>query len=159
MNSYLNRPSGLARFFHFLVFCLTAFLFLQLISLFLSWPKQVMLGSVSILIGLLASRVSKGRVVTLALIMISMTATFRYAWWRFHLLVDFFSDEANNRTGLDAVFVLILIGAEAYTIIIMVLGYMQTVWPLRRAPIPMPVDEALWPHVDVLFQPTTSLWH
>jgi len=34
--------------------------------------------------------------------------------------------------------------------LIMVLGYMQTAWPLKRIPVPMPNDEKLWPHVDVL---------
>ena len=150
MNDYPDRPGAMTRLFRVLVFFLTAFLALQLISLYLSWPKQIMLGSASIVLGLLANRISKSRVVTLALVLISVTATFRYAWWRVHMIVDFFSDEANNRTGLDAAFLLILILAEAYTILIMVLGYMQTVWPLRRMPIAMPADPSSWPHVDVL---------
>ncbi len=45
---------------------------------------------------------------------------------------------------------LILISAEAYTILIMVLGYLQTMRPLRRMPIRLPSDDAKWPHVDVL---------
>jgi cellulose synthase (UDP-forming) len=32
----------------------------------------------------------------------------------------------------------------------MILGYMQASLPLRRKPLPLPPDEALWPHVDVL---------
>ena len=32
----------------------------------------------------------------------------------------------------------------------MVLGFMQTSSPLHRKPIPLPPDEAEWPHVDVL---------
>jgi len=140
----------MTRLFRFVVFLVTAFLFLQLISLYLSWPKQVVLGGASLLLGLVANRVSKGRLVTLALVLISMTATFRYGWWRVHTLIDFFADESNHRMGWDAAFMLLLISAEAYTIVIMVLGYMQTVAPLQRKPIPMPVDVALWPHVDVL---------
>jgi cellulose synthase (UDP-forming) len=132
------------------VLCATAFLLFQLISLYLSWPKQMILGVVSVVLGLAANRLSTSRVVTLALMLISLAATLRYAWWRGDLLIDFFSDESNHRFGLDAVFMLLLISAEAYTILIMVLGYMQTAWPLRRAPIPLPNDEALWPHVDVL---------
>ena len=31
----------------------------------------------------------------------------------------------------------------------LVLGYVQTLWPLERRPIPMPDDIALWPTVDV----------
>jgi len=140
----------MTRVFRSLIFLVTAFLFFQLISLYLSWPKQVALGGCTILLGLVANRLSKRRLVTLALVLISMTATFRYAWWRVHTLVDYFSDESNNRTGFDAAFILLLISAEAYTMVIMVLGYMQTVRPLRRMPIPMPADVARWPHVDIL---------
>src|ERR1035438_9534440 len=150
MSDYLDRPGAMTRLFRTLVILLTAFLFLQLISIYLSWPKQAMLGGASILLGLVTNRVSRSRIFTLALVLISLTATFRYGWWRIRMIVDFFSDESNNRAGWDAAFLLILITAEAYTVMIMLLGYMQTVWPLRRKPIAMPGDEALWPHVDVL---------
>ena len=133
-----------------LVFLLTAFLLFQLISLYLSWPQQAILGGASIVLGLLTNRASRSRVATLALVLISLAATFRYGWWRVRMLVDFFSNEANVRTGIDATFMLILLSAEAYTVMIMLLGYMQTVWPLKRMPLPMPADEARWPHVDVL---------
>ena len=150
MDTALEPPGVMTSFFRGLVLCVTAFLFFQLISLDLSWPKQMILGGVSVALGLAANRLSRSRVVTLALMLISLAATLRYAWWRVDLLIDFFADESNHRFGLDAVFMLLLISAEAYTILIMVLGYMQTAWPLRRAPIPLPNDEAEWPHVDVL---------
>lgn len=139
-----------ARFFRAVVICVTIFLLFQLVSLYLSWQKQMLLGAVSILLGLLVNRSSKSRVVTLALMLVSMTATLRYGWWRVTLLIEFFTDASNHRLGFDTVFMLILISAEAYTIVIMVLGYMQTAWPLKRRPILLPADEAEWPHVDVL---------
>jgi cellulose synthase (UDP-forming) len=129
---------------------LTVFLLLQLVSLYLSWPKQLILACVSILCCLVANRLSDSRSVTLGLMLVSMTATFRYGWWRVNLVVDFFSDEANNRFGIDSVFLFILLSAEAYTVVIMVLGYMQTAWPLHRPPIQLPNDSTQWPHVDVL---------
>jgi len=132
------------------MFCVTAFLLFQLISLDLSWPNQLILGSVSVLLGLAANRLSSSRVFTLALMLISITATLRYAWWRFHLLVDYFADESNNRGVINSTLLLLLISAEAYTILIMFLGYMQTAWPLRRMPIAMPNDVSQWPHVDLL---------
>jgi cellulose synthase (UDP-forming) len=138
------------RLFRTLVFCVTAFLFLQFISLYLNWPQQLVLGSVSILLALVVNRLSTSRVITIALMLLSVAATLRYGWWRIHTLVDFFSDESSPRMRIDSVFMLILIGAEVYTILIMFLGYMQTAWPLRRAPIPMPPDDSKWPHVDVL---------
>jgi cellulose synthase (UDP-forming) len=150
MNTYPERPDAMTRLVRTLVLGLTAFLLFQLISLYLSWPKQLILGGATILLGMVASRLSASRVVTIALMFISMTATLRYGWWRVHVLVDYFSDESNHRGVLDSSLLLILIAAEAYTIVIMFLGYMQTAWPLRRKPIQMPADDTKWPHVDVL---------
>jgi cellulose synthase (UDP-forming) len=150
MSTSPGKPNAWIRFVRMLVFCLTLFLLLQLISLYLSWPKQAILGGVSLLLALTANRLSASRVITLALMLISITATLRYAWWRVHLLTDFFSDPGNTRIGVDSVFMLILISAEAYTILIMVLGYMQTMCPLKRMPIRLPDDEDRWPHVDIL---------
>jgi cellulose synthase (UDP-forming) len=150
MSESPGKPNAGARFFRMMVFCPTLFLFLQLISLDLSWPKQVMLGSVIVVLAMAANRLSGSRIVTLALMLISITATLRYAWWRGHVLVDYFSDQANNRVSIDSGFMFILVSAEAYTILIMVLGYMQTMCPLRRMPIRLPDDDTQWPHVDVL---------
>src|SRR6202035_1931255 len=138
MNDYDKRPPGLTRFIGVLVLCATAFLFLQLISLQLSWPQQAILGGATILIGLVANRLSASRVVTIGLMLISMTDTFRYAWWRVHSLIDFFADESHRHISVDAGLLLLLISAEIYTIVIMVLGYMQTAWPLQRKPLPLP---------------------
>jgi cellulose synthase (UDP-forming) len=129
---------------------LTAFLLFQLISLDLSWPNQLILGGATILLGLVANRLSNSRVFTLALMLISMTATLRYGWWRVKLLIDYFSDQSNNRGVVNSSLLLLLISAEAYTVMIMFLGYMQTAWPLRRKPIAMPGDLSQWPHVDLL---------
>src|SRR5579859_5175682 len=97
MTRNADKPGAMTRFFRVLVLCVTGFLFFQLISLYLSWQKQAIFGAVAILIGLLANRLSTSRIVTIALMLISMTATFRYGWWRVHLLIDFFSDESNHR--------------------------------------------------------------
>src|SRR5579863_7377493 len=150
MITSVDKPSAATRLFRVLVLCLTGFLFFQLASLYLSWQKQAILGALTIAVGLIANRISTSRVITLALMIVSMTATFRYGWWRVHLLVEFFADEANRHITLDAALILLLISAEIYTIVIMALGYMQTAWPLRRKPIPLPADDSEWPHVDLL---------
>ena len=150
MNHTENKPSRITRLGRILVLGITAFLIFQLISLDLSWPRQTVLGILAILCGLIANRLSASRTVTIALMIMSMVATFRYGWWRMHILVDFFSDESNQRINLDTAFILLLISAELYTILIMLLGYMQTAWPLNRRPIPLPNDDSQWPHVDVL---------
>ena len=113
MSEYHAKPDAMTRLFRVLVLCATVFLLFQLISIHLSWPQQAILGGVTILIGLIANRASPSRVVTLALMAISMTATFRYGWWRVHLLVDFFTDESNTRVGHRCLaFLLLLISAE-----------------------------------------------
>jgi cellulose synthase (UDP-forming) len=43
-----------------------------------------------------------------------------------------------------------LIFAEGYAFLILFLGFFQTIWPLRRAPMPLPENTDEWPHVDVL---------
>jgi cellulose synthase (UDP-forming) len=143
-----HRPA--VRALRLLVSCAATFLLFQLVSLYLSWPKQAVLGGVSLLIVLLLNRSSRSHTVTLALMLFSIATTLRYGWWRIHLVVNFFSDESNHRLSIDGVLMLILLSAELYTALIMVLGYMQTSFPLRRKPVPMPHSEDDWPHVDVL---------
>jgi cellulose synthase (UDP-forming) len=87
-----------------------------------------------------------GPVATLLLIVLSLTASTRYLWWRVTYTLNW--DEA-----LDLVWGILLLCAEVYTWIILVLGYIQTAWPLRRGPTPLPADSATWPTVDV-FIPT-----
>ena len=48
---------------------------------------------------------------------------------------------------------LILLGAELYAYTILVLGFFQTIRPLQRKPLPLPVDPQQWPSVD-LFIPS-----
>jgi cellulose synthase (UDP-forming) len=150
MSTSSGRPMAVIRFFRWLIFGLTSFLILQLISIYLSWPRQVILGCVAVVVALAVNRLSASRIVTLALMLISITATLRYAWWRVRILILYFLDPANHRAGIDAVFMLLLLSAEAYTTLIMVLGYMQTMYPLRRPPLRLPDDEHMWPDVDVL---------
>ena len=150
MTTYPDRPAVAARLFRVLVTCVGAFLFFQLISLYLSWQKQAILGALAIGLGIAANRLWRGRVTTLALMLISTTATFRYGWWRVRELLVFFTDESHRHVSIDAAFMLLLIASEVYTVTIMLLGYMQTAWPLERKPAPMPGDERQWPDVDVL---------
>ena len=70
--------------------------------------------------------------------------------WRITQTIRFFQDPANHWGALDAFFILCLILAEVYAFFILFLGYFQTVWPLRRAPVALPDNADDWPHVDVL---------
>ena len=150
MNLYREKPGIFVRLLRILVFGVTAFLIFQLISIDLTWQKQAVLGALSILLGLVIKSLSSRRALTVGLMLFSMTATFRYGWWRIRTLGDYFTGTANQHLTFDGVAMLILLAAELYTTVIMLLGYMQTAWPLGRRPVPMPPDESQWPDVDIL---------
>jgi cellulose synthase (UDP-forming) len=80
----------------------------------------------------------------------SMFCTFRYGYWRVMQVVQFFRDPSTHWGALDVFFILCLLGAEAYAFMILFLGYFQTIWPLRRAPVSLPENTEEWPHIDVL---------
>src|SRR5690606_10365074 len=42
-----------------------------------------------------------------------------------------------------------LVLAELYALTVLLIGYFQTAWPLRRKPAPLPSDPQHWPTVDV----------
>src|SRR5262249_45821442 len=86
------------------------------------------------------------RGVTLVLITLSIVVSTRYIWWRL-------TDTLQFGSVLEAFLGIGLILAELYAWLVLVLGYIQTAWPLRRQPVAMPEDIALWPTVD-LFIPT-----
>ncbi len=83
-----------------------------------------------------------GPVATLLLIVLSVTASSRYMWWRL-------TSTLNWDEPLDFFWGMLLLGAETYTWLILLLGYLQSAWPLRRQPMAMPAALHEWPTVDV----------
>jgi cellulose synthase (UDP-forming) len=132
----------------FLLAAGTIFVFLAVLPL--TWPQQAVLGLLSLLMALALARSSDSYLVTLTLMMMSMFCTFRYGYWRILMTARFFQDPANHWTALDAFFIMSLVMAESYAFFILFLGYFQTIWPLRRAPVPLPENTEDWPHIDVL---------
>ncbi|BAN96870.1 cellulose synthase catalytic subunit [Plautia stali symbiont] len=84
-----------------------------------------------------------GRLVTIMVIVLSLTISCRYLWWRY-------TETLNWDDPLSLTFGLLLIGAETYAWTVLVLGYFQTLWPLNRQPVSMPPEIASWPGVDIL---------
>ncbi|NNA05891.1 UDP-forming cellulose synthase catalytic subunit [Pseudomonas lundensis] len=84
-----------------------------------------------------------GRFPTLLLIVLSIIVSCRYLWWRY-------TSTLNWNDGLDLTCGLILLAAETYTWLILILGYVQTSWPLNRKPAPLPADTREWPVVDLM---------
>jgi cellulose synthase (UDP-forming) len=78
----------------------------------------------------------------LILITFSIVASSRYVWWRCTHTMDF-------NSPFEAFFGSGLLAAECYTWLIMLLGYVQNARPLRRKPVALPRDRALWPSVDI----------
>jgi cellulose synthase (UDP-forming) len=116
----------------------------------LTWPQQIVLGILTVAVSVWLDRSSSSYVVTLTLMLASMFSTFRYGFWRISTTTKFFFDPGSVWTLLDGFFICLLLFAEAYAFIILFLGYMQTLWPLRRTPVPLPDDPGKWPAVDLL---------
>ncbi len=87
-----------------------------------------------------------GRMPALMLIALSVIVSCRYLWWRY-------TSTLHWDDPLDAGFGIALVVAETHSWLVLMLGYIQTAWPLRREPTPLPADTGSWPSVD-LFIPT-----
>jgi cellulose synthase (UDP-forming) len=116
----------------------------------LTWPQQLVLGLLTVLVAIWMDRSSSSYLVTLTLMIASMYSTFRYGFWRIATTGKFFFDPGSKWSVLDGFFISMLLLAEAYAFVILFLGYLQTVWPLRRTPVPLPEDPHVWPSVDLL---------
>lgn len=84
-----------------------------------------------------------GQFATLMLIVLSLTVSCRYMWWRYTATL-------NVSEPLDMFFGSLLLLAETYSWVVLVMGYIQTAMPLRRAPAALPADTNSWPTVDLM---------
>jgi hypothetical protein len=83
------------------------------------------------------------------MIVLSLTISSRYFWWRMTTTLDWSS-------GTDITAGLLLLFAELYAFLILLLGYFQVAWPLHRKPpenyqvdlIAMANGGRLYPHVQ-----------
>ncbi len=84
----------------------------------------------------------KSRTITIILVVLSATVSTRYLYWRLTETLQFETlAEMFLGTGLFL--------AEVYAFIVLLLGFVQSIWPYRRRPVPMPENVAEWPLVDV----------
>lgn len=82
------------------------------------------------------------RFANLCLMALTMLLLARYVFWRFTSSLDL-------ETGMEMVLGYTLVAAEAYTWIILIFGFIQTAWPLKRKPMPLELNLSDWPTVDV----------
>ncbi|MGI4744428.1 MAG: UDP-forming cellulose synthase catalytic subunit, partial [Janthinobacterium lividum] len=103
--------------------------------------QQAVVAVVTIVLFLLINR-SPSRQATLFLVVLSIMVSMRYIVWRVTETLEY-------NSWLQAVLGTILALAEFYAIVMLLLGYFQTAWPLNRKPLPMPDNPANWPTVDI----------
>lgn len=103
--------------------------------------KQYIFGLISILMMFLLG-LSKSRKITVVMVIFSALMSTRYIWWRTTETLHF-----NSET--EAILGIGLYLAEIYVWLILILGFLQTSWPLKRTIEPLPDDVSLWPTVDV----------
>ncbi|MCD4506462.1 UDP-forming cellulose synthase catalytic subunit [Chromobacterium piscinae] len=83
-----------------------------------------------------------GPVPTLILMVFSIAVSTRYIWWRV-------TSTINDDSWPNLIAGLVLLSAELYAWLVLLLGFFQSSWMLEREVVPLPVDTALWPSVDV----------
>src|SRR5690625_1526596 len=141
--SFLRRGID---FWRLLVWIVIAVVTLSLIALLVSQPFNVGAQFVFVLLLWSAAMIIRrvpGRFSALLLIVLSLTVTTRYIWWRYTATLNWNSQK-------DIIFVLILLAAESYSWLVLLMGYIQTIWPLKRPIAPLPADTDQWPVVDIL---------
>ena len=118
--------------------------------LYLTWPQQFVLALLTVLVAVWMDRSSSSYLVTLTLMLLSIYSTFRYGFWRVQTTVNYMRDPGTHWTALDGFFLWTLLLAESYSFVVLFLGYLQMLWPLRRTPVPLPEEPEEWPAVDLL---------
>ena len=116
----------------------------------LPWPQQTIVALLTVGAAIWLDRSSSSYVVTLTVMLLSMYSTVRYGFWRVATAAATVRGASSRWDLMDACLMVLLLAAECYAFVALLLGYMQTVWPLRRTPVPLPDNTAEWPAVDVL---------
>ena len=83
-----------------------------------------------------------GRLITLVMTFVSLTVSTRYLYWRL-------TETMHMDKAVDIFFGTGLIVAEIYAWVVLVLGFIQTIWPLQRRPVALNLPIEDWPHVDI----------
>lgn len=122
-----------------------AILFVITVTVPMSISWQLVYGGAIFGLSLILRRYT-GIIFTLLLTVLSLNISTRYMYWRF-------TETIPTDNLLDIAVGATLLLAEIYCWVVLLLGYVQTIWPLHRPPAPMPPEPDLWPTVD-LFIPT-----
>jgi len=103
--------------------------------------KQYIFGLISIGALLLLS-FSKHHRVSVIMMVVAVLMSTRYIWFRATQTLHFNSE-------IEAILGIGLFLAELYIWIVIILSYLQNLFPLERKIVPLPEDMSLWPTVDI----------
>jgi cellulose synthase (UDP-forming) len=137
--------SLLARGARGLLLALGIILFWLVITVPLERWSQVLFASCCLAMAFLVKR-HHTKPAILILVSLSLVASSRYLYWRL-------TETISTGSMMDLIFGGALVLAELYAFVVLVLGFVQTAWPLERKPVLMPPDQTSWPTVDI-FIPT-----
>ena len=103
--------------------------------------KQYIFGLLSIGI-LFLMGFSKRRSVSVIMVVTSLLMSTRYMYFRLTQTLHF-------NSAVETILGMGLFLAEVYIWVMLLLNYLQTVWPLKRGIVPLPDDMSKWPTVDI----------
>jgi len=103
--------------------------------------KQYIFGLISIGLLFILGRI-KHRRISIVLVILSLLMSTRYIYYRATETLHF------NST-IETILGLGLFLADIYVWVVLILAYLQTMWPLNRTIEPLPADMSLWPTVDI----------
>lgn len=122
--------------------CLLVFgFFLFYTSLQMDLNSQIVLSVAIVLFALMIRRITSP-ITRMVLVFFSIVLSSRYLYWRV-------TETFNEGTPLDYAFGFGLLIAEVYAFVVLLFGYIQTIWPLKRPPVPLPENPESWPTVDI----------
>ncbi len=109
----------------------------------MSVSHQGLFGLITVVAMLVLLRLrANSKPIAIFLILLSAAISTRYLYWRATETLVF-------QSWLEAALGYGLFVAELYAWVILILGYIQNIWPLERKVAPLPADTASWPNVDV----------
>ncbi|WP_086984463.1 UDP-forming cellulose synthase catalytic subunit [Vibrio aphrogenes] len=145
LNPSLNKAaskSKLSRSINLLLLAFTIALAIFCFTVPFSLMAQAFFVVVLWAISMMFRKIS-GRFATMLMIVLSVTVSCRYLWWRV-------TSTLNYDDSLALLLGVILLIAEIYSWIVLMLGYFQNIWPLKRKPVALPENEQDWPTIDLM---------
>ncbi len=142
------NPGLLVRVLALLGLAVGALLLILIGMVPLPWPQQAVLGLAAVLCALWLRYDATSPTITLTLSLLAGFTAFRYAVWRITAAVHFFRSPGVTLPWGSLVALLLV--AEAYAVVFLLLRLVQAAAPLRRAPAALPADPRRWPAVDVV---------